>query len=145
MNWYATSYPDVRTTVHDDFCKYVGEVTPSVSKDYGKDLTAALEVFIYRLEHCPRCGCHISGHHPVGCEGAGGNCGCFYTREQVQDLIAATGGVLPTCLCDPEWEGTCPIHGWGTPFNAPFEARTVPNPEHNALDSAEPQEDDSPF
>jgi hypothetical protein len=38
---------------------------------------------------CPACTCLVKAHHgpKIGCEGAGGNCFCNLTEEQVKKLI----------------------------------------------------------
>lgn len=49
-----------------------------------------------QADDCGNCGCRKNGHHPVGCEGAGGTCGCkgYKPRgKEANDKIIAAGEV----------------------------------------------------
>lgn len=55
-----------------------------------REPVSAIEVSPLRRASCPRCHCLALGHHgpKVGCEGAGGNCGCRLTEDEVIRLVA---------------------------------------------------------
>jgi len=103
MNWYITNvgYSSTATLREYDWLLWVQHI-------YCDALAKALQAFIDVFEHCPNCGCHVSGHHPVGCEGAGGNCGCRYTREQVEDLLAQDGAAALLKFHSPFGQGIKP-------------------------------------
>lgn len=52
---------------------------------------------------CPKCRCLIKAHHGpfVGCEGAGGNCGCALTVEEIEELlVGSTPPAASPHICD---------------------------------------------
>lgn len=57
---------------------------------------------------CPKCGCLTYAHHgpKIGCEGAGGNCGCMLTQEEAEKL-AASAPVQPQPLPSQSQDVKC--------------------------------------
>jgi hypothetical protein len=66
-----------------------------------KDSDSPVGVAATADDSCPDCRCLKVGHHPMGCEGAGGNCGCRQRFPEVEMARAmAASRSFPATLAD---------------------------------------------